>query len=272
MPEGRARRATGSGGASRGGGRRAAAGSDAVRRDSRPGRPDARARNDVAQVAVPDLPEEAQADLLEPAVRDAVAGLGGPLAHFVGRHLAAAGLFLDRDPERALAHAKAAKSKAPRLAQAREILGISAYAAGDFALARSELRAARRITGTVDLLPMLADCERGLGHPERALAVAAEPDARRLGPDERIELAIVVAGARRDLGEYRAAVQTLTLPALKTDNPNPTTIRLWYAYADALVSAGRQDEASRYFEKVVRADAEETTDAVLRLTELAAIP
>jgi predicted Zn-dependent protease len=168
-----------------------------------------------------------------------------------------------------LAHARAAKDKAPRLAQAREILGVAAYAAEDYALARSELRAARRITGSIDLLPMLADCERGLGHPERALTVAAEPDARRLRPEEKIELAMVVSGARLDLGEPQAAVQALNLPALATESPTPTTIRLWYAYADALVAAGRKQDAIEYFGRVVRSDEDETTDAEQRLVDLA---
>jgi len=219
---------------------------------------------------VPDLPDEAQIEVLDASVQEAVGHLGGVLPHYVGRHLAAAGLFLEEDPPRALAHARAAREKAPRLAEAREVLGISAYAAGDFALARSELRAARRITGNADLIPMLADCERGLGHPDRALAVASEPEARRLRGAERIELAIVVAGARLDLGEPAAAVQVLSLPELKDATPSEATVRLWYAYATALEAAGRRSEAAEFFGRVVRVDHDEATDARERLAALGA--
>ena len=51
----------------------------------------------------------------------------------------------------------------------------------------------------------MADCERGLGRPERALALAASDDAEGLEPEVRVELAMVVSGARLDLGEPEAA-------------------------------------------------------------------
>jgi tetratricopeptide (TPR) repeat protein len=181
----------------------------------------------------------------------------------------AAGRALDEDPELALTHARYARALAPRLAILREAVGVAAYRAGDYATALSELRAVRRMTGDPSYLPVLADCERGLGRPERALALARDPDARRLAPAEKIELAIVESGARRDRGEVEAAVVALQGPALRRQETAPWTVRLWYAYASALADAGRLDEARKWFVAVASIDDEGETDAEERLAELA---
>lgn len=202
----------------------------------------------------------------------ALESLTPAVAELTARHLAAAGLLLDDEPERALAHARYAKERAPRVAETREALGVAAYAAGDFLLARNELRAARRMAGTPDLLPLLADCERALGRPDAALALALLPEVRRLSRDDRIELAIVLAGARLDLGQPVQAVAALTLPELQMGpaaaGSDPAVLRLWYAYADALSAAGRVEEGQLRLRAVAEADEEEITDAAERLEAL----
>ena len=77
----------------------------------------------------------------------------------------------DGDPEAAVRAARAAKRAAPRAASVREALGIALYQVGDFRAARTELAAAQRISGRQDLAAMLADIERALGRPERAIAL-----------------------------------------------------------------------------------------------------
>jgi hypothetical protein len=114
----------------------------------------------------------------------------------------------------------------------------------------------------------MADCERGLGRPERALALAAEPDASRLAPAERVELAIVTSGARRDRGEMKAAVVALHGRDLDRSDVQPWTARLWYAYAAALADAGRIDEARQWFESVVTVDEAGETDAEEQIAAL----
>ncbi|EUA42791.1 hypothetical protein I553_6654 [Mycobacterium xenopi 4042] len=47
------------------------------------------------------------------------------------------------------------------------------------------------------LLPLIADCERGLGRPERAIELARGPEAAQLSGDDADELRIVAAGAAR---------------------------------------------------------------------------
>ncbi|MBK0329794.1 hypothetical protein I8D64_00010 [Brachybacterium sp. MASK1Z-5] len=122
-----------------------------------------------------------------------------------------------------------------------------------------------RISGRVDLLPMLADCERGIGRPERALEIAASDDASTLDVSGTIELMIVVAGAYADTGDIETALGTLDIPALRSKVDGRWQVRLWVAYADLLERAGRGDEAHRWLTLAADADTDHETDAAERL-------
>jgi tetratricopeptide (TPR) repeat protein len=201
-------------------------------------------------------------------VRRELRALQDSVAERVAAHLVAAGQLVDEDPDAAYAHALHAKSLAQRVGAVREAVGVTAYAAGDFATGLAELKAARRITGQPDHLPLIADCERALGRPDRALAVAADPDRARLDRAGAVELAIVASGARRDLGQPGAAVLALQGSDLDSDEVHEWSVRLWYAYADALLAAGRRDEAESWFTAAASIDDEGETDAEERLAEL----
>ncbi len=238
-------------------------------RPARPGYPqrkDQPARPPRAPRLEP-LPD-ADPALLANEVRRELRALPEDLAERVARYLVSAGLLVDEDPARAYTFAQAAKALAGRVGAVREAVGVTAYAAADYATALRELKAARRISGGPEHLPVLADCERALGHPERALALAAEPEAKRLDAAGRVELAIVLAGARKDLGQPDAAVLALQLPELDADQVAPHTLRLWYAYADALEAAGRTDDARRWFTAAATVDDDGETDAAERLLAL----
>lgn len=151
-----------------------------------------------------------------------------------------AGRLLDDDPEAAYAHAAEAVRRAGRVDVVREAAGIAAYRTGRYAEALRELRTARRLGGGDDHVPLMADCERGLGRPERAIALAQE-HAGSLAPDVAVELAIVVSGARLDLGEPEAALAALVpVAGLAT---GPWSARLTEARATALQAGGRVEEA-----------------------------
>ncbi len=223
----------------------------------------------------PVLPDEAMPELLDSRVRRGLEMLGPELALRVGRHLAAAALALDEDPAAALAHARYARQRAPRLAETREALGVAAYAAGDFTLARAELRTARRMTGSAGLIPLLADCERALGRPAEAVALARADGVAALDRQDQLELLLVVAGARLDLGEPLEALRVLTVPELRADDEEalaePAILRTWYVYAEVLAAAGRPEEAAAWFARVDGLD-DEITDAGERLAALTAAP
>lgn len=209
-------------------------------------------------------------DLLDFEVRRDLRGLPKDLADNVARHLVAVGELLDDDPTAALAHARFARHRASRVAVVREACGLAAYHASEWAEALSELRASRRMGGAAHVAVM-ADAERALGRPERALEIARSPESRDLPRDEAMELLIVTSGARRDLGEYAAAVVGLQVPELDVRrSDDPWTCRLFYAYGEALVAAGRREEAVRAFLDAAQTDTEGETDAEERAALVAA--
>ncbi len=214
------------------------------------------------------LPDDVDPRDLDADARRELRSLTKETAELVAQHLVMTGRLLDDDPQQALAHARAARALAGRVGVVREGAGLAAYAAGEWSEALSELRAARRITGGPEHLAVFADCERGLGRPERALAYGDDPQVAQLTQDQRVELVIVLAGARRDMGQPEAAVVSLQDPARRTTERRPWAARLWYAYADALLAAGREADAREWFGKAAAVDVDGETDAGDRLLAL----
>lgn len=272
------RNAPGGGGDRRGkaaGGRgRPAAGKDGKQQWSRPRRDDDRARQDrprsedQARYDGPPLDESITGSELDRSIRQQLRGLPEKLAARVARHLVAAGQLIDEDPKTAYQHTLAARARAARVAVVREACGEAAYAAGEYADALSELRAAKRMNGAIDYLPVMADCERALGRPEKALALAKSPSVANLPPDLQAEMTIVEAGARRDMGDLDAAVRTLENAPLRSKSRADWVVRLRYAYADTLLAAGRRDDALEWFHRTEAIDGEGVTDAAERAAEL----
>jgi tetratricopeptide (TPR) repeat protein len=205
---------------------------------------------------------------LDRNVAQQLRGMPEKLAARVARHLVAAGLLMDEDPETAYQHTLAARARAARSAVVREACGEAAYAAGHYAEALSELRAAKRMNGSQDYLAVMADCERALGRPDRALTLAHSPAVANLPDDQKAEMTIVEAGARRDLGELDAALRTLENAPLRSKTRADWVVRLRYAYADTLLAAGRGEDALVWFHRTEAIDGEQITDAGERATAL----
>ena len=211
---------------------------------------------------------EIEAKQLAPEIRRELSTLDRHTADAVARHLVAAGELIDEDPEAALEHARAARARSGRIAAVREAVGIAAYRCGDWSQALAELRAARRMGSKSPLLPLIADCERGLGRPERALELARGPEAAKLTGDEADELRIVTAGARTDLGQLEQALTVLSTPQLDPTRTGVIAARLCYAYAETLLALDRGDEALQWFLRAAAADVDGVTDAEDRVSEL----
>jgi hypothetical protein len=194
----------------------------------------------------------------------------------VAAHLVAAGTLVDDDPAAALAHARAARDRAARVAAVREAVGVAAYAAGDYAEAARELRAYRRMSGDEGYRAVLADCERALGRSEVALRLVAEALVSSPDADEVSELRLVEAGARRDLGEQAAA--RLVLEAALTEGvsgaridpstlsgEDPGRLRLASAYADLLADEGETALSVEWLTAIAAADPDDAVGALARL-------
>jgi len=230
-------------------------------------RPDRRRDERRASASeLPRIPESITEDQLSKDVKSELGGLPTDLAVMVGRYLVAAELA--SDPEQSYRYAQAARHYAARIGVVREVSGIAAYKTGRWTEALAELRAARRLTGRNDYLALMADAERGLGRLDRALEVVHSPEAKRLPRAAQIELRIVESGIRRDQGLADAAVLALQVPELTDGKLRPWSARLFYAYGDALLAAGRREAAREAFSRAVVADEDEQTDALARLDEL----
>jgi hypothetical protein len=150
------------------------------------------------------------------------------------------GLLLEDDPETAYLHAQVAVSRGGRVDVVREVASLAAYATGRYAEALRELRTVRRLSGSAEHLALEADCERGLGRPERAVALAHSPEAGTLSPIAAVELQIVLAGARQDMGDPEAALLILQRITAPTEE---SAARVREAMVDALRALGRDAEA-----------------------------
>lgn len=214
------------------------------------------------------IDEDVTGTELDKDVKQELMSLPKTLAEDVSKNLVMVARLLDEDPERAYGYAKVAQRLASRVPSVREAGGFAAYAVGKYAEALAEFRAARRMTGLQHLWPVMADCERGMGRPEKALAMAGEPEVRQLDKAGQVEMRLVAAGARRDMGQADAAVVTLQSPELASTSVQPWTARLRYAYADALLEVGREDDAREWFARALEADQSGSTDASDRLAEL----
>ncbi|MBT2532891.1 hypothetical protein J7E83_12310 [Arthrobacter sp. ISL-48] len=215
---------------------------------------DLRSANRPDRERSPQIDEDVTGKELDRATQHQIKTLEAKSAEWVARHLVMAGRLIDDEPELAFQHALAASRRGGRLAAVREAVGLTAYAAGHYGEALREFRTYRRISGSNVHLPVMADCERGLGRPDRALDVVRSEEAKDLDAPGKAELAIVAAGARTDLGQLDAAVAELEIPQLDINRAFSYSPRLFRAYADALSAVGREAEAAKWQKQALVAE------------------
>lgn len=243
----------------------------AGRRDERGGARNlvSETRSTVQTENLVSLPSEVDVKILPKQVLAELRNISPAAAEFVAKHLAAALYALEAgDAPLAHQHAVAARSRAARLPAVREMCGMAAYQSEMWAEALNEFRTYMRLTGDPVFLPLMADCERGLGRPQRALQIARSEQVRSLDAEARIEMRIVASGARRDLGQMDAAIAVLEIPELDSRAHTPLVTRIRYAYAEALLAAGQRTKARDWFVKAALADVEDLTDAADRAVNL----
>lgn len=241
------------------------------RRDSRGGERNlvSEGKSTVQTENLVGLPADIDIKILPRQVLAELRNISPAAADFVSKHLAAALYALEAgDAALAHQHAIAARSRAARLPAVREMCGMAAYEAELWAEALNEFRTYMRLTGDPLFLPLMADCERGLGRPQRALQLARSEQVRSLDAESRLEMRIVASGARRDLGQFDAAVAVLEVPELNSRGSSAIFTRLRYAYAEALLAAGDRLKARDWFVKTALSDVEDVTDASDRALEL----
>ena len=232
------------------------------RRDDRGAREQVNRRDEGYEIRDPRIPDDITPEDFDKGMLLELRSLPEGLQILVARHLVAAERAMaDDDLDLATEHVKAARRRASRIAMVREACGIVAYQSGRFGEALTELRAVRRMNGGDQYIPMIADCERGLGKPQKALDYIRSIDTKKMEAETRAEMMIVAAGARADLGELDAAIVTLQIPELTRLKPGDTRARLQYAYAMLLQDAGRKNDAREWMERAAGSDIDGATDA-----------
>lgn len=66
------------------------------------------------------------------------------------------------------------------------------------------------MNGYLDYLPFMADCERGLEQPKKAIDIALSDDAKHLTGEPKAEMFLVYAGALADLGMWDQAIEVVS--------------------------------------------------------------
>jgi tetratricopeptide (TPR) repeat protein len=169
---------------------------------------------------------------------------------------AAVAALAEEEGELAVEAGRAAKEMAPRSPSAREALGLALYQTGAFREARTELAAAQRMLGDngTDLAAVLADIERALGRPERALEIFEHTDRERLGTDAAAELLLVAASAYGDLGKPASGAALIRRHGTWPEQLEDHHLRLSYAQAKLAQEAGDTSTARRALNRVLSAD------------------
>ena len=101
--------------------------------------------------------------------------------------------FAAEDYDEAIRLGEQAKHIALRSATVRELLGLAYYRSGRWNEAARELSAFRRIAGTTEQNPVLADSYRAMGKPGKAIEYVDEIERDRVAPQVFYEGAIVAA-------------------------------------------------------------------------------
>lgn len=220
-------------------------------------------------VEAPEVPEEVTGALLDRSVRARLRTLSKDNAEDVARHLVMVGSLLDLDPELAYQHAQVAVARGGRVDVVREANALAAYATGRYAEALREFRTVRRLNGSHEHLPLMADCERGMGRPERAIDLARSPEASELDARGSTELEIVVAGARIDMGDPAAAL--VALRRLDTADPQLRE-RIDAALVLALRALDREAEADEVESRLPAGLVEPDLDFDITVYDVAELP
>jgi len=219
-----------------------------------PNAKDIRSANRPDRERSPEIDDDVTGKELDRATGHQIKTLEEQSAGWVAKHLVMAGRLIDIEPELAFQHALAATRRGGRLSVVREAVGLTAYAAGHYGEALREFRTYRRISGSNVHLPVMADCERGLGRPDRALDMVRSPEAQDLDAPGKVELAIVASGARSDLNQLDAAVSELEIPQLDINRAFSYSPRLFRAYAEALAAVGRTEESEKWARQALVAE------------------
>ncbi|WP_018143023.1 hypothetical protein [Alloscardovia criceti] len=204
----------------------------------------------------PKMPKGLEWSMLSSDEKERLRGLSKEHAENIGLHMLAAYALEEEDPQLAMEHAQWVARQASRVDVSRETLAFVAYRQGNYKLALREFRTAYRMNGYGDYLPFMADCERGLGNPQKAVDIALSDDAKRLRGEAKAELFLVYAGALADLDLFDKAVEVVHTIAHAQGVGGAYRMRAVQAEQNFLELAGRNEEAEKLNDLLDRLEAQ----------------
>ena len=193
------------------------------------------------------LPEEVAGELLEAS--------GARRAPRLARELAIAAQAYESgrypDAQRIL---KRLAEAAPTAAGVRELHGLTLYRLGRWKQAKAELEASTALSASPDQLPVIADCERALGHHDAVERVIEEMRRASPGVEVLAEGRLVLAGSLADRKRLPDAIAVLSRWDTNRARPKDWHLRTWYALGDLYERAGELPRARALFQRVVDHD------------------
>jgi tetratricopeptide (TPR) repeat protein len=236
--------------------------SDAWQREDEPARV-ASANPDVRRAPV-EVPAEVQTE-----VRRAFTGTATQRERLVTTLTRAAEAYDRHRYEEALRLARIVADGVPGVGAVQELLGLAAYRAQRFPIARTALWLHFKISGDPQHLPAVMDCERASRKFRAAARTFEELTESSPSPDVLAEGRIVQAESLADQGRHADAVSFLVQAGAGKSLRNPAYrhVRLWYALGDVSDRAGDLVTAREMFARVVGTDPE-AYDARQRLEDL----
>lgn len=146
-------------------------------------------------------------------------------------------------------------------------MGLCLYRQGRWGEAIRELEHYRRLTGSVDQHPVLADCHRALGHYASVGELWDELCQASPSPAVVAEGRIVTAAALAEEGKFAEAIGLLERSLRRHRVTRDYHLRQWYALGDILERSGDLAGARELFRRVSSCDPG-TADVVQRVAAL----
>lgn len=145
--------------------------------------------------------------------------------------------------------------KHPQVPDLHELYGLTLYRLGRWNQAVARLQTFTDMTGSIDQLPVMADCYRALGNSEEVRRLWDE--LRLAGAEAAIisEGRIVMAGTLADTGDLAGGIRLLEQGPIRPKRARDYHLRLWYALSDLYEKAGDYQRARRGFERIQKIEA-----------------
>lgn len=205
--------------------------------DRRYGRDTPRERQTITSVSSGQLPKWVRDEILRSTPKDRREPALGHLAKGMEH-------FADERYPAAAAELRKAKTLSPRSSTVRELLGLSAYRAGQWEEGLRELRTFRRITGDLIHMPVEMDCLRGLGRSNDVTKTWERIQEYDVSPTISNEARVVYASFLLDEGRPRDAWEIIR-PGRLIASPSPGELRRWFVAAKVAIEAGDSEAAGK---------------------------